>query len=88
MTAVLAVAATHLYRGAALRPLTRTPDPPAEILVEFSDGVAVPARLLPGLRLEVAAHVTAKGTRIPAKAWALGTDPARPGALKATARLD
>ena len=66
------------YVGARLSAAGPTPEPPTEIVVEFSDGVAAPARLLPGLRLEVEPHVTARGAAIPAKAWSLAPDPARP----------
>ncbi|MWD27718.1 hypothetical protein E0K89_009550 [Aquicoccus sp. SCR17] len=57
---------THLYpgaRGTCDGPLCDGP-----VLLEFSDGVAVSGQIA-GDRLQLAAHVTAAGTAIPAKAW-------------------
>mgnify|MGYP001548725845 CR=1 FL=1 len=79
MTPALRAAATHLFPGARLAAPAPLPAPPADLIVEFSDGTAAPARILPDLRLEVAGHVTAAGTTIPSKAWALAPDPATGG---------
>ncbi|MGM0585074.1 MAG: hypothetical protein ACQEUZ_10530 [Pseudomonadota bacterium] len=68
---------SHLFAGCRLRldaPLAPPPEG-EDVILEFSDGVAAPARLSPmagrRLRLEVAPHVTDKGTRMHARSWLL-----------------
>lgn len=90
---VLRIGHTHLYPGARGRlggegPAAGT----GNLLVAFSDGVEVPARLEPGENgpaLSVAGHMTAKGTPIPAKRWRIEMGPASEGEapVRVAARL-
>lgn len=71
--------ATHLYpgaRGVATDGAGLLPNGPCRL--DFADGVEVLATLsrlaAAGTRLDVPAHVTARGARIPAKAWLIEGD--------------
>lgn len=71
--------ATHLYpgaRGVAVDGTGLLPHGPCRLA--FADGVEVLATLSclagAGDRLDVPAHVTARGARIPAKAWLIEGD--------------
>jgi hypothetical protein len=82
---VLRAAHSHIFPGAWLT-FDRPPEPPEEVMVAFSDGVEAPARLErmggPRLMLDVAAHVTARGTPMPARPWLVETLPDDPLRVK------
>lgn len=98
----LVAANTHLYPGARLR-LAANANAAAQpawrageaLLLEFSDGVVVPAALRRALADEidigVQAYRTASGTRIPPKNWRLRwlppDDAAELAALKVVSRV-
>jgi hypothetical protein len=70
---------SHVYPGALARLDAALPDEDEmPCLVEFADGMQVPARLAGGRdvrRLSVAEYTTARGTFIPAKRWSLSPFP-------------
>ncbi len=67
MTTLLSVGHTHLFPGAR----GRVEGPGAGgCMVRFSDGVEAPGEIADGV-LSLAPHVTAAGTRIPARRWAV-----------------
>lgn len=69
---------THAYLGSKVRATESPADTrDADCLVEFSDGVVVPARFDregDAIALRIPSHQTARGTRIDAKSWLLGPD--------------
>ncbi len=81
---------SHIYPGALARmdaPAPNGRDTPC--LVEFADGVEVPARFAgtPGaLRLAVEAYTTARGARIQAKRWSLTPHGDEATVLRVTSR--
>ena len=100
MTPRLACGRTHLFPGARLTPeAPLAAAAPGAVVVAFADGVEAPGRLAPEadpdagppgvLRLDLAAHVTAAGTPIPARAWRLAPDPSAeaPGRFRVLRRL-
>ncbi len=80
MATILTTARTHLFPGAR----GRVEGPPEGVcMVRFSDGVEVPGEIAGGV-LDLAPHVTAAGTAIPARRWAVTF---AEGAFRVTRRL-
>ena len=74
---VIEAPGSHLWPGTRAR--LRGPDGAADgpCLVEFADGAAALGRLQAsgsGHELILAPHVTARGTRIPARSWAVAVE--------------
>jgi hypothetical protein len=70
---VLTAGGSHLYPGA--KGSVRGETGHGSCLVEFADGSAALGRLTAGggrIELEIGPYTTARGTRIPAKRWAVG----------------
>lgn len=65
---------THAYPGCRASLPEEVPGD-GDVLVQFSDGAETPGRLRPAeARLDIAAHVTARGTCIAARSWRLARD--------------
>lgn len=68
---------THAYPGCRLRLAESGGTHDAACLVEFSDGIVVPARFVrhaDAITLHVPPYRTTRGTRILAKSWLLRPD--------------